>query len=70
MQHYRAFQIDDHGQVFGCFNLACEDDADAKRQAMALRSICRIELWRLDKRIALIEARKEAATTVRSDRAR
>ena len=52
IKHYRAFQIDPDGHVFGCINLVCDDDEDAKRQAAALVLVHRIELWRLDKRIA------------------
>ncbi|MGX4773202.1 hypothetical protein ACWAUC_25765 [Bradyrhizobium guangdongense] len=52
VKHYRAFQIDPDGHVFGCINLVCGDDEDAKRQAAALVLVHRIELWRLDKRIA------------------
>jgi len=52
IKHYRAFQIDPDGHVFGCINLVCGDDDQAKREAAALVMIHRIELWRLDKRIA------------------
>ena len=52
IKHYRAFQIDPDGHVFGCINLVCNDDEDAKRQAASLVLLHRIELWRLDKRIA------------------
>ncbi|MGY8660744.1 hypothetical protein Q3C01_00065 [Bradyrhizobium sp. UFLA05-109] len=55
MKHYRAFQIDPDGHVFGCINLVCEGEEDAKRQAQALVSFYRIELWRLDQRIAKFE---------------
>ena len=52
VKHYRAFQIDPDGHVFGCINLVCSNDEEAKRQAAALVLIHRIELWRLDQRIA------------------
>ena len=52
VKHYRAFQIDPDGHVFGCINLVCGDDEEAKRQDAALVLIHRIELWRLDQRIA------------------
>jgi hypothetical protein len=52
IKHYRAFQVDPDGHVFGCINLVCDDDDDAKRQAASLVLVHRIELWRLDKRIA------------------
>jgi len=56
MKHYRAFQIDPDGHVFGCINLVCESDDEAKRQAAALVLLHRIELWRLDQRIGLFDA--------------
>ncbi|MGY8709665.1 hypothetical protein RAD16_28325 [Bradyrhizobium sp. 18BD] len=52
IKHYRAFQVNPDGHVFGCINLVCGDDEDAKRQAAALVLVHRIELWRLDTRIA------------------
>ncbi|WFU20849.1 hypothetical protein QA649_22250 [Bradyrhizobium sp. CB1717] len=52
VKHYRAFQIDPDGRVFGCINIVCGDDEEAKRQAASLVLLHRIELWRLDKRIA------------------
>ena len=33
MKHYRAFQVDADGHVFGCINLICEGEEDARRQA-------------------------------------
>ncbi|MBW7969582.1 hypothetical protein [Bradyrhizobium sp. BR 10289] len=59
-KHYRAFQIDPDGHVFGCINLVCDDDEQARREAAALVLIHRIELWRLDKRIAQFELPREA----------
>ena len=55
IRHYRAFQVDPDGHVFGCINLVCGDDDDAKRQAARLVLVHRIELWRLDQRIALFD---------------
>nr|AWM04738.1 hypothetical protein CIT40_18195 [Bradyrhizobium amphicarpaeae] len=59
-KHYRAFQIDPDGHVFGCINLVCDDDEQAKREAAALVRTHRIELWRLDQRIAKFDALLEA----------
>lgn len=59
IKHYRAFQIDPDGHVFGCINIACGDDEEAKRQAAALVLLHRIELWRLDKRIAQFDRSSE-----------
>ena len=61
IKHYRAFQIDPDGQVFGCINLVCDDDEEAKREAAALVLAHRIELWRLDRRIAKFDAPQEVA---------
>ncbi|MBR0776551.1 hypothetical protein JQ625_17060 [Bradyrhizobium diazoefficiens] len=54
-RHYRAFQIEPDGHVFGCINLVCGDDEQASREAAALVLQHRIELWRLDRRIALFD---------------
>jgi len=61
IKHDRAFQIDPDGQVFGCINLVCDDDEEAKREAAALVLAHRIELWRLDRRIAKFDAPQEVA---------
>ncbi|MDA9530540.1 MULTISPECIES: hypothetical protein [unclassified Bradyrhizobium] len=61
IKHYRAFQIDPDGHVFGCINLVCDDDEQAKREAAALVLAHRIELWRLDRRIAKFDLPREAA---------
>ncbi|WIW49014.1 hypothetical protein ML401_13260 [Bradyrhizobium sp. 62B] len=61
IKHYRAFQIDPDGQVFGCINLVCDHDEEAKREAAALVLAHRIELWRLDRRIAKFDAPQEVA---------
>ena len=61
IKRYRAFQIDPDGQVFGCINLVCDDDEEAKREAAALVLAHRIELWRLDRRIAKFDAPQEVA---------
>ena len=61
IKHYRAFQIEPDGHVFGCINLVCDDDDQAKREAAALVLAHRIELWRLDRRIAKFDAPQEVA---------
>ncbi|ULK98460.1 hypothetical protein [Bradyrhizobium sp. I71] len=61
IKHYRAFQIEPDGHVFGCINLVCDDDDQAKREAAALVLAHRIELWRLDRRIAQFDLPREAA---------
>ncbi|WP_244551174.1 MULTISPECIES: hypothetical protein [Bradyrhizobium] len=59
MKHYRAFQIEPDGRVFGCINLVCDNDEQAKREAAALVLLHRIELWRLDQRIARFDLPQE-----------
>lgn len=61
MKHYRAFQIDPDDHVFGCINLVCKGDDEAKRQAAALVLLHRIELWRLDQRIGLFDTASDVA---------
>lgn len=61
LKHYRAFQIDPDGHVSGCINLVCDDDEEAKREAAALVLLHRIELWRLDRRIARFDLPPEVA---------
>lgn len=58
-KHYRAFQVDPDGHVSGCIDLACDDDEQAKREAALLVLDHRIELWRLDQRIAQFESPAE-----------
>jgi hypothetical protein len=68
IRHYRAFQIDLDGHVFGCINLVCGDDEEAKREAASLVLTHRIELWRLDRRIAQFELPAEGADAAASIR--
>lgn len=58
-KHYRAFQVDPDGHVSGCIDLVCDDDEQAKREAALLMLDHRIELWRLDQRIAQFESPAE-----------
>ncbi|MBR0954388.1 hypothetical protein JQ591_28450 [Bradyrhizobium canariense] len=59
LEHYRAFQIDPDGQVFGSVDLVCDDDEQAKREAASLVLMHCIELWRLDRRIARFDLSPE-----------
>ena len=58
MQHYRAFQLDCTGHVIGRIDLACLDDDDARKQAERLLQFYDIELWRLDRRVAVLKSEK------------
>jgi len=60
IRHYRPFQIDPDGHVLGCINFVCGDDEQAKREAASFVLLHRIELWRLDRRIAQFELPSEA----------
>jgi hypothetical protein len=57
MQQYRVFKIGLDGHVFDRVDLTCSDENDAKKQAMALVEDHDMELWRLDKRIAICKVR-------------
>jgi hypothetical protein len=68
MQHFRAYQIEDDGRVYGCINLVCDGEDDARCQAQALASPYRIELWRLDDRVAQFDARRGERAALPSQR--
>lgn len=57
MQHYRAFQIGLDGRVLSRTDLSCDNDQDAERQAIELTTRHDVELWRLDRRVAVFKAR-------------
>jgi hypothetical protein len=58
MQHYRAFQLDDNGHVIGSVDLSCLNDEDARKQAEQLLKLYDIELWQLDRRVAVLKSEK------------
>ncbi|MDA9507622.1 hypothetical protein XI09_23920 [Bradyrhizobium sp. CCBAU 11386] len=47
MPHYRAFVLDEHGQLGGVVNLHCPDDASATERAGRLADGHEVQLWRL-----------------------
>ena len=54
MQLYRAFQLNQNGQIFGKIDLFCADDEDAKQQAAQLLDGYDTEVWHLDRMVALL----------------
>ena len=58
MQHYRAFQLGHDGHVVGRIDLSCKDDDDARKQARQLLDHYDIEVWRLDRRVAVLKSEK------------
>jgi hypothetical protein len=47
MPHYRAYFLDEHGELGGAVNLHCPDDASATERAGRLASGHEVQLWRL-----------------------
>lgn len=62
MPHYRAYLLDEHRHVISAANLFCADEQAAKESAQQLVDANDIELWQLDRRIALFEAVRTAAS--------
>jgi hypothetical protein len=60
MLHYRAFQLDWSGRVIGRIDLSCADDEDAKLQAKQFLHHYDIELWRLDRRVAVLKPEEKS----------
>lgn len=47
MPHYRAFVLDERGQLGSVVNLHCPDDASATERAGRLADGHEVQLWRL-----------------------
>ncbi|RXT42887.1 hypothetical protein [Bradyrhizobium betae] len=56
MAHYRAYLLDQYRHVISVANLQCADEQDARERAQQLVDVNDIELWQLDRRIAVFEA--------------
>lgn len=56
MAHYRAYLLDQHRHVISVANLQCADEQDARERARQLVDVNDIELWQLDRRIAVFKA--------------
>jgi hypothetical protein len=56
MAHYRAYLLDHDRHVISVANLQCADEQEARERAAQLVDANDIELWQLDRRIAVFEA--------------
>ena len=55
MLHYRAYLLDEHRHVISAANLYCADEQAAKERALQLVDANDVELWQLDRRIAVFK---------------
>jgi hypothetical protein len=55
MSQYRVYVIGDDGHILMALDLLCADDFAAKEQALQLADGHEIELWQIDRRIAIFE---------------
>jgi len=55
MAHYRAYLLDHDRHVISVANLQCADEQEARERAQQLVDGNDIELWQLDRRIAVFE---------------
>ena len=53
MLHYRAYLLDEHRHVISAANLYCAHEQAAKERAQQLVGVNDVELWQLDRRIAV-----------------
>ena len=56
MAHYRAYLLDHNRHVISVANLQCADEQEARERAEQLVDANDIELWQLDRRIAVFKA--------------
>jgi hypothetical protein len=57
VQHYRAFRLDLTGDVISQIDLVCSNDNEATSKAQRLVKDHDIEVWRLDRRVAILRGR-------------
>ena len=55
---YRVYLLDDDGHVFAREDMIAENDEEAVLSATQLQNGRAIEVWQLDRRVALIEPPK------------
>jgi hypothetical protein len=60
MPLYRAYLME-NGHVWTAIDLTCANDTDAKRQAAGLGNDRDVELWRGDRKIALLRTRRNVS---------
>ena len=56
MLHYRAYLLDEHRHVISAAKLYCADEQAAKERAQQLVDANDVELWQLDRRIAVFKS--------------
>ena len=56
MLHYRAYLLDERRHVISAANLYCADEQAAKERAQQLVHANDVELWQLDRRIAVFKS--------------
>jgi len=56
MLHYRAYLLDEHRHVISAANLYCVNEQAAKESTQQLVDANDMELWLLDRRIAVFKA--------------
>lgn len=56
MTHYRAYLLDQHHHVISVAHLQCANEQEARERAEQLVDVNDVELWHLDRRIAVFEA--------------
>jgi hypothetical protein len=56
MPHYRVYLLDERRHAISAANLYCADEEAAKDRARQLVDANDVELWQLDRRIAIFKA--------------
>jgi hypothetical protein len=56
MLRFRVYLLDDRRHVISAANLYCTDEEAAKEQAQQLVDTNDVELWQLDRRIAIFKS--------------
>ena len=59
MVEYRAYTVDRDGHILGVKALVCADDAEAIEMAKLLAIDHDVELWQLDRKIALFSHKQK-----------
>jgi hypothetical protein len=54
MAEYRVYLVDGDDHFFDTVHLTCTDDAEAIEQALALAIGHGVELWQLDRKVAVL----------------
>jgi hypothetical protein len=60
--HYRAYLLDEHRHVISAANLYCADEQAAKERAQQLVGANDVELWQLDRRIAVFKSHPRSSS--------